>query len=456
VYIGGMFHWICPECGREIAPQERECPACDARPSTVEPVSAQVAEQPAQTSSVSTLGRTIKKEVRVRTLGNAPVRAPRAGSGRVASLPTQLAPSESPESIPWPDTGDLPLPGWSAPAISGNGLEDAISAMGMAEERPDPPVSGKLAMCLKGPETSGIPGRGIWTDLNLQPVPAKAHAPVVSDDFVKRGPATPQPKMQTAASVPWPRTKVKVKPRVSLSNAVVPAASAPSQPQSSKPAFAPGPAGLVVYSPLAGKPMQAVAPHQNALITDCLQRVTVPGPMLIKRLISFRDRELEPQFPEGQAFKKPLLPRWAWMALVGVTLLSAGFGSAISLLPRKFAPEKTTEIISRTAMRVSANPLSKAIEVTGFRILMNPASKSEIQYLVVNHSPNRFSGVTVFVTLRAANAQRGEPALCRFAFASPDLGPYEAREMSSEIEKLNRPVALPDWQDVRAELEIGE
>ena len=24
-----MFHWICPECGREIAPTVRECPACD-------------------------------------------------------------------------------------------------------------------------------------------------------------------------------------------------------------------------------------------------------------------------------------------------------------------------------------------------------------------------------------------------------------------------------------------
>src|SRR5579863_4563800 len=26
-----MFHWICPECGREIAPTVRECPACDPR-----------------------------------------------------------------------------------------------------------------------------------------------------------------------------------------------------------------------------------------------------------------------------------------------------------------------------------------------------------------------------------------------------------------------------------------
>ncbi len=29
-----MFHWICPECGREIPPAVRECAACD--PSSVE------------------------------------------------------------------------------------------------------------------------------------------------------------------------------------------------------------------------------------------------------------------------------------------------------------------------------------------------------------------------------------------------------------------------------------
>src|SRR6266478_143770 len=31
-----MFHWICPECGREIAPTMRECPVCDPVAATVE------------------------------------------------------------------------------------------------------------------------------------------------------------------------------------------------------------------------------------------------------------------------------------------------------------------------------------------------------------------------------------------------------------------------------------
>src|SRR5437870_5353193 len=27
-----MFHWICPECGQEIAPGVKECPVCDPQP----------------------------------------------------------------------------------------------------------------------------------------------------------------------------------------------------------------------------------------------------------------------------------------------------------------------------------------------------------------------------------------------------------------------------------------
>ena len=43
-----MFHWICPECGREIAPTIRECPACDPVAATVETALAGEVEAPAR------------------------------------------------------------------------------------------------------------------------------------------------------------------------------------------------------------------------------------------------------------------------------------------------------------------------------------------------------------------------------------------------------------------------
>src|SRR5690349_3177799 len=46
-----MFHWICPECGREIPPAVKECPACDPQivaKSEVSPVNSSPAELPPQ------------------------------------------------------------------------------------------------------------------------------------------------------------------------------------------------------------------------------------------------------------------------------------------------------------------------------------------------------------------------------------------------------------------------
>src|SRR5271169_6662657 len=39
-----MFHWICPECGREIPPAVTECPGCDPQREPAETPAALVAE----------------------------------------------------------------------------------------------------------------------------------------------------------------------------------------------------------------------------------------------------------------------------------------------------------------------------------------------------------------------------------------------------------------------------
>jgi hypothetical protein len=63
--------------------------------------------------------------------------------------------------------------------------------------------------------------------------------------------------------------------------------------------------------------------------------------------------------------------------------------------------------------------------------------------------------MTVYVTLRAAAAKPGQPPLCRFSFKAPGLGPYESKEMTSPIEKLARSISVPDWQDLRADVQVA-
>jgi len=485
-----MFHWICPECGREIAPNVRECPACDRQTTTVEPVlegsalAVLTPTSPSQSKQVVALeigADALARAQKMRALTrNRPEKSvlphgkPQAHENTQPDSPAALnlatkhplqEPSDvlssNPESIA-PDGLELHLPEFLASAVSGNSLEDVISAMGMDVEEPDPPASGKVPL----PFDASAPvagGRESRTPSNATPLDQPTRGPAVIGELIDRRPAPAQPSMQEAADLRRPQGGSVAAVLVPSPTAVVPTASAPQQPRSAKPLLAPAVADLVVYSPLAGKPMRAAVPRRHLVVTDCLPRVTLPGPMLIKKLTSFRDRELEPQFPEGKAFHKPLMPRWAWGVLIAVTVLGAGFSSIFSVVPRgsserKSVESKETAVVAPAAVTVirgPSNPLSRAIEVTGFRIVVSAANKSQIQYVVVNHSATRFSGVTVFVTLRAANAKRGEAPLCRFAFASPDLGPYEAREMTSAIEKLVRDVSVPDWADVRAEIEIG-
>ena len=124
---------------------------------------------------------------------------------------------------------------------------------------------------------------------------------------------------------------------------------------------------------------------------------------------------------------------------------SAAASASAAVTPAAAAPEASV-----------VNPLSRSIEVTGFRLVMDPSKKPEIHYLVVNHTPVRVSNMTVYVTLRTADDKPGQPPLSRFSFAAPNLGPFQSKEMMSSIEKMNRPVELPEWQDLRADLEIGQ
>jgi hypothetical protein len=188
--------------------------------------------------------------------------------------------------------------------------------------------------------------------------------------------------------------------------------------------------------------------------------------MLTRRLVKFLDRELGTIPPVFLQAKKRLIPGWMATALILGTMLGAGFTGVFSLVrpAAEAKPATGGQANSDTSAAVpapgvasaSASTLAKAIEVTGFRIELDSTKKTEIQYLVVNHTPARFSGATVYVTLYAADAKAGQPPLCRFQFAAPNLAPFQSKDMTSAIDPMTRPVALPEWQDLRASVEIGE
>jgi hypothetical protein len=190
--------------------------------------------------------------------------------------------------------------------------------------------------------------------------------------------------------------------------------------------------------------------------------ISLPSPALPPQLHSLKDAGLARVLPDDPS--KDLARSasgWLVSLLVMLVLLAVGGGVVFLALSRTSparagaAPAAPSQV-QASATPPIAQPLSRSVEVTGFRFLITPNKPSEIHYLVVNHSAAALNGVTVYVTVRAQPAKAGQPPVCRFSFRAPDLGPFEAREMISPIEKVTRPASLPAWQDLKAEVEVAE
>ncbi len=216
-------------------------------------------------------------------------------------------------------------------------------------------------------------------------------------------------------------------------------------------------APLQDYTATAERNMKPVPPPVQILATDSGPRITLPGPILPPKLARFQEGNIVTVI--GDSPRGFRLPGWVISAtvmlsvlLIAATLVFYFFPVAKSSAETK-TPVEEAHLVTPTA---ASHPLAQFIEVTGFRFVVDLNKKSEIHYLVVNHSAADVSDVTVFVTLRTAGSKAGQPPLARFSFRAPSLGPFESKEMTSSIEKIARPVSLPDWQDLRSEIQIAQ
>ncbi len=359
VYDGDMFHWICPECGREIPPNQRECPACD--PKAV----AREAEQ-----------------------------------GLDVPVAAADVPSEPSAQVP-PDAA---------------GLRQMAIALGILDAEPE-----------------AVPAPAVVAE----PAPVLALAP-----------ASDAPQAAVALLAP----PAEAKPEL------------PPEPFPAPEPSAPGP--LLKLFPLrsyflgAGRAVQPVALKARILRPDCGPRITLPGPMLPPALESLEGAGVVTVLRTPPRLSGAGVPGWLVSVLVALVLFLLAVIAVNAVLPRSVADPKVVAAeprppIEDNPVAQASYPLAKYIEVTGFRIVVDLNKKSEIHYLAVNHSSTRLSDLNVFVTLRSASARPGQPPICRFSFKAADLGPFESREMISSIEKLSRPVAVPEWQDLKADVQVA-
>jgi hypothetical protein len=242
------------------------------------------------------------------------------------------------------------------------------------------------------------------------------------------------------------RTRVnsEVRPPVALLTAFTPVALL------AQPAFEADLAPLKDYRASARRAMRPAASPASILNPDSGPRITLPGPALPPELAAFQNSGIVTAAVRSRRQKSGGLPGWMVSLLVMAALLALGGGAVFSFLPRSNA--ETQELSTRPA----SHPLARNIEVTGIRLVVDFNKKSEIHYLVVNHSAAALPALTVYVTLRSARAQPGQSPVGRFSFRSPDLGPFESKEMTGVIENLTRSAMLPEWPDLRAEVQVAQ
>jgi hypothetical protein len=240
------------------------------------------------------------------------------------------------------------------------------------------------------------------------------------------------------------------------------AAKSPSVPA---PMPSPRMGRLLRYSPIAKRTIKPAAPSMEPLRGAVETGGNLPCPVLPESLLAFRDPQLRPLFVEQYAVRKK--SGWGQLFLVALLGLALGWAVHFAYVTYMERMDADTEVEATAAATApgtktgtapsapAVNLFAKSIEVTGFRIVMDPTRKSEVQYVVVNHSAVRFPDAKVYVTLYSTDAHAGQPPLCKFSFAAPNLGPFEAKEMASSVEST-RPGNRPEWRDLRAEIAIGQ
>jgi len=111
-------------------------------------------------------------------------------------------------------------------------------------------------------------------------------------------------------------------------------------------------------------------------------------------------------------------------------------------------PQATDTIIT------NKHPLAKYLELSGYRITETAPGKLNIKLAVVNHSEADIGDLTLKIKLVTTAAKPDDPPITEFEAKVPALGPQELKDVTATAATKLRIYELPDWQFIRAAVEI--
>jgi hypothetical protein len=145
---------------------------------------------------------------------------------------------------------------------------------------------------------------------------------------------------------------------------------------------------------------------------------------------------------------------------VKLTFVAAIFIAGILALPGCSSAPDTSQAKqtgtpqATTTVFTNKHPLAKYLELAGYRISENSAGKVNVKFVVVNHSEADIGDLTLKIRLVTTAAKPEDPPITEFEAKVPGLGPEETKDITATATTKLRIYELPDWQFIRAEVEI--
>jgi len=101
------------------------------------------------------------------------------------------------------------------------------------------------------------------------------------------------------------------------------------------------------------------------------------------------------------------------------------------------------------------HPFARFVEVTGLRVVADLSHRSQVQYIVVNHSSEQLSGMLVRIAVRSSADPAGAKPLFTVSAVIPSLGPHQSKEIRTDLDSQLRSSAIPDWEYLRTDVQVG-
>ncbi len=152
------------------------------------------------------------------------------------------------------------------------------------------------------------------------------------------------------------------------------------------------------------------------------------------------------------------MPTWLMSLLFAVAFVGIGLGAywGVGRMRQGASAEQRPALAFEdpgTAQQ-KPHPLERYIEVTGVRFLQDAKKRTEVRFVLVNHSPDVITDLAGTVTIWGRTQKSDEEAVGTFAFKLPSIAAWESKDMSAVVDTALRVYELPDWQNITAQVRL--